>query len=122
MRQVAPPLPSCSEYFLGGEEYDLAEKQIRMCELCNKKMLRYINEHEMPKEPKVSAEKDEGSSSKSKALKDDREQHLKDLIEVEEDEPLEFANIKQKAKEKISLLIQIMLKENKVPFEYYEHI
>lgn len=51
-----------------------------MCELCNKKILRYINEHEVKDNSSfISKNSDEKESTKN-SLMNNRSQHLRDLI------------------------------------------
>lgn len=92
-----------------------------MCELCHKKILRYINEHD-GKGHQQGKHEDEQESSKRKSIANTRNEQLKELIAQEEEETLESSELKKMVEEKICLLVQIMLKENKISFEYYEYL
>lgn len=85
----------CSEYFLPGLWLETGEKQLRMCELCHKKISRYINEHEAKDNgsfvSKESEEKEKEGVVGVRGGSNNRSQHLRDLIAQDEEETLESA-------------------------------
>jgi hypothetical protein len=131
----------CCEFYIMGCDLGEEDKPLRTCEFCNRKFWCYV----MDKDPEYYARRKSDAAyidklivavepsikrdnkvvsllKRSSKTEDEKTSCIKALLtdfQIQGD-PMPLAKFWDTAESKLSLILQIVLKMNKIPFDYYE--